>query len=310
MCRRCRTRCSNGIVTLEPQNLQAVAVSDDGRTVAVGDDRRTVAVGDGGDRPPEWEPGMNAVGSVSVFHRDDTGRWQREAYFIRPHVRLVGDRTNEVGEVLALSGDGHTLAAKVREGSGTGGIYVFARNAQHPWSEQALLGVGSGELASRLALSADGNWMAASESNGFMVYARTEGQWRTDSRVTPPDIDSPAPDRLHIVLEATTGLAISGNGKVVATRGTGRMSLPGSFSTRAATATAGPARPRSGRPGPRATSTGTHSDRAWRWTTKAPCWWSATPVTTVPPGPRPPTPATAARPDPAPCTSTRRRTAA
>ena len=211
----------NGIVTLEPQN-QVPGVNAF-RAVAVSDDGRTVAVGDGGDMPPQWEPGMTAVGSVSVFHRDDTGHWQREAYLIRPYTRLVGARTNGVGEVLALSGDGHTLATKVRESSGAGGIYVFARNAQHQWSEQALLGVGSGELASRLALSFDGNWMAASEVNGFMVYARTGGQWRTDSRVTSPDTGSPSPDWMHII-QATTGLAISGNGKVIAARGTGRAS--------------------------------------------------------------------------------------
>jgi len=198
-----------GTVKLEPQTQRPdrdkfgpVAVSDDGRTMAVSDQL---------DYPPVWEEGMTAVGSVSVFQLCDDGHWQRELYFLRPYTSLVGDRSNVVGTALALSGDGNTLAIQVRESSGVSSLYMLARNAQHVWSEQALLENGSGEFGGSTVLSFDGSRLATSEVDGFVVFARDGTQWRREVRF------SSTGDWAHNIYSST--VAFSGNGKVLAVPG-------------------------------------------------------------------------------------------
>ena len=108
-----------------------------------------------------------------VFVRDDLGEWVEEAYIKSPSP----DPDDWFGDVLALSSDGQTLVVGTwRESSNAVGVdgdpsdnsaqyagaaYVYARDEQGEWAEQAYLKGSNTEnfdrFASSVAISGEGN---------------------------------------------------------------------------------------------------------------------------------------------------------
>jgi fibronectin type 3 domain-containing protein len=152
----------------------SVALSASGDYLAVG------APLDGlcgtGVNPTNCGPGISQSGTVYTYRRTGT-TWANDVYFKASNPSLA----DEFGEVVAVSGDAHTLTAgAVTEGGGSGGIngdqtnltvpqsgavYVFS-DASGAWAQQAYIkedAPHSGDsFGGSLSLSADGNTLAAS----------------------------------------------------------------------------------------------------------------------------------------------------
>ncbi len=167
----------------------SITLSGDGNTLAVGaplEDSSTTGIGS---TPDELAPN---AGAVYVFTRS-AGAWSQQAY-VKASNTGGGD---QFGGLVALSGDGDTLAVGARlEDSGTTGIdstpdesaanagaaYVFNRNAG-AWSQQAYVkasNTGPGDVFGRVALSGDGNTLA--------VGANGEGSSTTGIGSTPDEL--------------------------------------------------------------------------------------------------------------------------
>jgi hypothetical protein len=160
-----------------------LALSTDGRTLAVGaPGERSAATGIDGDQADDSAEG---AGAVYVFVRDDQDTWSQEAYLKASNT----DWLDHFGADVALSGDGDTLVVGARdECSGATGIdgaqadnavpwagaaYVFVRDGEGEWSQQAYIKASNTEygdnFGAELALSQDGDTLAVGaphESSG------------------------------------------------------------------------------------------------------------------------------------------------
>ena len=150
-----------------------LALSGDGSTLAVSASEDSIATGIGGNQA---DNSCDGAGAVYVFVRDGQNEWSQQAY-----VKASNTNANDVfGDGLALSGDGSTMAvgASLEASSATGiggnqsdnsapnagAVYVFVRNGQNEWSQQAYLKASnSGEddlFGISVALSGDGSTLA------------------------------------------------------------------------------------------------------------------------------------------------------
>jgi trimeric autotransporter adhesin len=153
----------------------AVAISGDGRTLAVGaPSEGSSATGIDGNQGDTSAP---FAGAVYVFARDGDDPWSQQAYVKASNTR-EGD---QFGTAVALDGTGSTLVVgAIGESSGAttingdqadvsvgeaGAVYVFTRNAQGEWSQQAYIkpsSTGPGHrFGNALALSSSGDTLAA-----------------------------------------------------------------------------------------------------------------------------------------------------
>jgi len=151
----------------------AVALSDDGNTLAISAPAEgSSAVDINGN---QTDNSAQNSGAVYVFARSGGAGWSLQAYVKASNTGL-GDR---FGQVLALSGDGNTLAVGANledsDAVGVGGIqnsenapdsgavYVYTRSGA-TWSPQAYIKAtntqGLDEFGLRLALSQDGTTLA------------------------------------------------------------------------------------------------------------------------------------------------------
>ena len=116
------------------------AVATDGTTLLVG----ATAIADG-------------AGAAFVYQRDGTGTWQRQGG-LTPSGVAPGD---QFGRQVALSGDFAFVSASGHN-EGAGAVFVFRRDGDGKWSEQAML--AGNDLAANdqfgWSLSADGNRVA------------------------------------------------------------------------------------------------------------------------------------------------------
>lgn len=148
----------------------SVALAGDGRTLAVG------AINEKGqsagvNNAQIQNETFSRSGAVYVFsRRDNPDTWAQQAYVKASNVSA----DDQFGGQLALSSNGNTLAvgaqfedqaaAAYSGGLGTGAVYVFSRNADAVWSEQALLRASNLGLNNRfgasLSLAADGLTLA------------------------------------------------------------------------------------------------------------------------------------------------------
>lgn len=163
----------------------SVALSDDGQTLVVGargEDSAAMFVD--GDQTDNSVP---TAGAVYVFAREGAS-WSQQAYVksFNPSVDAL------FGSAVALSGDGNTLAVSApREDvyqEDSGAIYVFVRSGG-VWSPQGYIKastpVAGGLLGARLALSNDGDTLAATDAlyqqyvdtGTFYVFARVGDEW-------------------------------------------------------------------------------------------------------------------------------------
>jgi hypothetical protein len=197
--------------------------------IALSGDGRTLAVTDPADRPPCATPSHPGRQGISVFRRDAQGRWQREACLADPQLRA------NIGGPLALSGDGRTLAVRALYATPPGGtdaptqaVHVFVREAGPAWRLQGVLQVarpaGYEAFGDRLALDRRGDRLVVSDHNDnqprLHVFERGPGQaWRQHAVIGPA-----AGSRVVLGLEG--GLAISGNGRVIAVHASVHLDPP------------------------------------------------------------------------------------
>lgn len=126
---------------------------------------------------------------------------------------------SSTGNFHPISQDGLTLVLRGHNGS-TNTLLVFARTTiGQPWQQQAALLIN----AYRYALSADGNTVAASESDKVRIYQRNSGTW--SEQTTIASTRAPAACVQPCQLEPDK-LALSDNGNVLAV--SGRFWVPGS----------------------------------------------------------------------------------
>lgn len=166
----------------------SVALSADGSLLAVGspgEDSNATGVNGNQDDHSRWK-----AGAVYTYVRSGS-TWAHQAY-LKAH---AGDEVH-FGNSVSLSGDGATLAVGApydygNPGSGQrsdGAAYVFTHSG-NDWSQQAYLkisdaGVG-GKFGDSVAVSADGNTLAARGEVGFVVlFTRTGAAWNEQARVT------------------------------------------------------------------------------------------------------------------------------
>jgi len=156
----------------------ALSLSGDGTTLAVG---APMDSGDASDNGTTQNSRSPQSGAMYVFAADDSGAWTRRA-FLKARTAPADD---QLGDQVALSGDGKVLAAKAcglaananglrrnhragaligREAGGGicswgGSLYVFEQSPAGTWSHTAAATPAPGELVSltffSLALSAD-----------------------------------------------------------------------------------------------------------------------------------------------------------
>jgi hypothetical protein len=157
-----------------------VVLSGDGSTLAVG---------------AQWEDGSatgmvgtqaDDSGAVYVFVRDGNNNWSQQAYVKASNA----DAYDYFGCSVALSGDGSTLAVgamnEASSATGIGGdqaddsaaalagaVYVFVRDGQNEWSQQAYVKASNSEaydhFGSSVSLSSDGNTLAVGAEEGSIA---------------------------------------------------------------------------------------------------------------------------------------------
>jgi hypothetical protein len=169
----------------------SIALSRDGATLAVG-----AHMEDGfyyGDHL--WFDGP--TGAVYVFTRDDNGVWTQQRV-IKPSTD--GGPYQQFGKSVVLSDDGATLAAGI---SKPGGVYLFIRDSGL-WTQQSLIPY------QLVALSGDGETLAARSSEGVNLLARDGDLWTQQSLIELPDVGK---------------IALSGDGATLAAHSRGDVYL-------------------------------------------------------------------------------------
>lgn len=184
----------------------SVALSADGGTLAVGaPEENSNTTGIGGD---QHNSGAVNSGAVYVFVRtNDT--WSQQAY-VKASTTESGNR---FGISVALSDDGHTLAAGAHLENG-GTVYIFNRIGTF-WFEQthvkASNASGGDQFGWRVALSGDGNTLAvgarnedsdatgvdgdednsnAGNSGAAYVFARSDDDWSQQAYIKASNTNS------------------------------------------------------------------------------------------------------------------------
>jgi hypothetical protein len=170
-------KASNTVVGYVENFGGSVALSEDGSTLAVGTIiEASNAQGVGGNQA---DMSKYSAGAVYVFVRDGQNVWSQQAYVKASN----SDEWDQFGGSVALSGDGDTLAVGAfTEGSsatgiggsqadntasGAGAVYVYVRDGQNTWSQQAYVkasNTGGVDLFGTVALSEDGNTLAVGAS--------------------------------------------------------------------------------------------------------------------------------------------------
>ncbi|MCZ6657373.1 MAG: cadherin-like beta sandwich domain-containing protein [Gammaproteobacteria bacterium] len=205
----------NNIDTLDRFGA-SVAIEGDWLAIGVpGDQSR--ATGINGD---ETDDSGTSVGSVSVYKRDVSGVWMRQAYL----KASSPDDNDRFGEALALSGDTLLVGASGEQslatgiggdqtdnsGTSVGAAYVFVRDTSNIWSQQAYLKASNAESADEfgryLQLDGDtalvGSWLEDSASNtdeqdnsladsgAAYVFTRDASAWTQQAYLKASSIDA------------------------------------------------------------------------------------------------------------------------
>ena len=200
----------------------SVALSSDGNTLAVGANReRSNATGINGNQA---DNSAVEAGAVYLYSRSGSS-WSQQAYIKASNT----DAADEFGTVVALSGDGTTLAVGVsREASNTtginngsqadnsassaGAVYLYSRMGSS-WSQQAYIKASNTDAGDRfgvsVALSSDGNTLAVgaysedsnatgingsqanslSNAGAVYLYSRTGSSWSQQAYIKASNTD-------------------------------------------------------------------------------------------------------------------------
>ena len=216
----------------------SLAISDDGETLAVSaldEDGSTSGV----DGPDDNE--SRGSGAVYVFARNG-GEWVQRSY-----LKASNSEGNDAFSMVALSGDGNTLAAAAFDEDGgdtgvgadqtdnsagdAGAVYVFSRDGQ-TWTQTTYIKASNSsqydQFGTRLFLDRDGDVLAVSapledgsssgvngseddladEAGAVYLFRRTEGDWRQAAYLKAP--------RTEIYDEFGANVALDGSGGTVA----------------------------------------------------------------------------------------------
>ena len=156
-------------------SYSSVSLGGDGNTLAVGAPKEdSNSTGVNGD---QHNSSATNSGAVYVFTRS-AGTWSQQAYIKASNT----DASDYFGRSVSLSGDGNTLAVGAiyedsnstgvngdqnNNGTNTGAVYVFTRNSNSVWSQQAYIKAsntntvrGREEFGGSVSLSGDGNTLA------------------------------------------------------------------------------------------------------------------------------------------------------
>ena len=156
----------------------SLSLSGDGSTLAVGayrEDSNAQGIDGHQENNEEWDSG-----TVYVFTKNNSGQWEQQAYLKASNTRIG----NYFGQSLSLSGDGSTLAVGAdgensnargidghqenNEAPESGAVYVFTRNKEGEWKQQAYLkasNTGTWDFFGySLSLSGDGSTLAVGGS--------------------------------------------------------------------------------------------------------------------------------------------------
>lgn len=116
------------------------------------------------------------------------------------------------GNFDPISQDGLTLVLRGSNGS-TSTLLVFTRTAVgQPWQQQAEIPTN----AYRIALSADGNTLAATDSDKVQIYQRSSGTWSPPITIASTQTPAACPQPCQMVPDR---LALSANGNMLAVTG-------------------------------------------------------------------------------------------
>jgi len=155
-----------------------------GKSVAIEDE--TLVLG-----APNYFADPNGPSSLYVFVRGEAGQWEQfDRLFASDGV--LGDA---LGESVAISIDTIIGGAPFKDDNGdfTGAAYVFVRDGQGQWSEQAVIvpddAVEGDRFGTAVALQGDTAVITAPSSGGTYVYERNDvGLW--SQLIKLPDIGS------------------------------------------------------------------------------------------------------------------------
>lgn len=159
----------------------SVALAENGSTLAVGArNEDSNAMGINGNQADDSSPG---AGAVYLFVRDGQGEWSQQAY-----VKASNAGTNSrFGISVTLAGDGQVLAVGA---SGAEAAYVFMRDGQHEWMQQAYLQTAAPTIYDyfgvSVSLAKDGNSLAvgADGAEAVHVFVRDgQGQWSEQAHI-------------------------------------------------------------------------------------------------------------------------------
>lgn len=131
------------------------------------------------------------------------------------------DTTEHLGAIVAISGDGNTIAVNSNDGNIKGSVKIFVKGSSG-WTLQTVLtatdAINDWGFGSSAALSYDGNTVAIGASHAdspslvnagaAYVFTRSSGTWTQQGKLLPND---PAVD-----LQMGVSIAISGDGSTVA----------------------------------------------------------------------------------------------
>jgi len=162
----------------------SISLSADGSTLAVGaPEEASNATGINGDQNYNF---ATSAGAVYLFTRDSNNNWAQQAYVKAGYQESF----QRFGTSIALSENGNTLAVSapndgniatginnyvtpgpdvISGASASGAVYVFKRDNNNNWSQQAYIKSSNSDrvhyFGTSLGLSADGNTLAASSHN-------------------------------------------------------------------------------------------------------------------------------------------------
>ncbi len=185
----------------EQASLRAVSTETGdlfGSTVALTGDGATLAIGapgeDSGKAGTESDNSATDSGAAYIWSLDSNGQWKQQQYIKPDNITRFG----EFGKTVVISSNGNTLVISADKGAatdnrGTGAIFVFSYQADEgQWLNQQLIKTisptGESHFGARIALSSDGNTLAAGarqensdndeHSGAVYIFGRTPtGRW-------------------------------------------------------------------------------------------------------------------------------------
>ena len=205
----------------------AVSLSADGATLAVGaksETSSTTGIGSTDDN----DPAITLVGAAYIF-TNNAGNWQQQEYikadnagpgdFFGSSVYLNSDgntlAVGAPGEASSTNGISTTAAASDNAFSNAGASYVFTRDTNNAWTQQAYIKTSNPDpgdnFGEAVSLSADGNTLSvgapgedsiantidgddtddtALQAGAAFVFSRTATVWTQQAYIKPGNTDA------------------------------------------------------------------------------------------------------------------------